>query len=403
MKHCCCVISIATLLSPSSKEGPRDRNNRRRLGIVESGQRNNAPNRRQKKLLLILQCYSDGVVWRGLLPLLFSSNLIHTTLQSSKKSHVNNISSENDIDSSTSPSHFALYVLMNHFQTYLRLIEEVVDDNEDVETNNHDSNSEYADFAIHEHSMEICDNSLHCYTTTTYDMQNFQESDISCNNIPIHLILLTPFNTSQFCYSRTPSTRPTNTFALRLISYEKTFIQLTSLSAYISTLGGGYFLCRYLPTAVTLARRQYIISLLRGDYETALKCRINEGYCYIHGGKFNRGRKVIRQVLKIVIYMQNEHGVDNESCKEDGLLHHTPERELSELTVIKNMCYSALRFAKLVKQEAASSIEERGICLEDGGGKASHLKEHPGRKEKRISPTHDDFQRIRILPGTRWG
>ena len=67
------------------------------------------------------------------------------------------------------------------------------------------------------------------------------------------------------------------------------------------------------------------------------------------------------------------------------------------------MCYSALRFAKLVKQEAASSIEERGICLEDGGGKASHLKEHPGRKEKRISPTHDDFQRIRILPGTRWG
>ena len=88
--------------------------------------------------------------------------------------------------------------------------------------------------------------------------------------------------------------------------------------------------------------------------------------------------------------MQNEQGIDNESCKEDGLLlHHTPERELSELTVIKNMCYSALRFAKLVKQETlASSIEERGIGLE--------------RKEKSISPTHDDFQRIRILPGTRW-
>ena len=38
----------------------------------------------------------------------------------------------------------------------------------------------------------------------------------------------------------------------------------------------------------------------------ALKCRINEGYCFIHAGKLNRGKKVIRRVLGDVLKMQRE-------------------------------------------------------------------------------------------------
>ena len=65
----------------------------------------------------------------------------------------------------------------------------------------------------------------------------------------------------------------------------------------------------------------------------ALKCRINEGYCYIHAGRLNRGRGVIRRVLRDVTRMQsNTADVDASMDEDDGLLlNHTPGRELSDV------------------------------------------------------------------------
>ena len=78
----------------------------------------------------------------------------------------------------------------------------------------------------------------------------------------------------------------------------------------------------------------------------SLKCRINEGYCYIHAGRIKRARRTIRHVLRDVLGLIAKDGLEGE----DGL-HHTPDRELNELTVIKNMAYSALRFAAHVRKE----------------------------------------------------
>ena len=138
-------------------------------------------------------------------------------------------------------------------------------------------------------------------------------------------------------------------------------------------------MCKYLSTAVSLARQQCIISLLRGDYELSLKCRINEGYCYIHAGKFKTGRRVIRRVLKDISQLQTKAGIHYNN-EEEGLLQHTPERELGELTIIKNMCHSALRLSRLAEkklQEDADSIVS-------------------------TSSTHDDYQRIRVARDRKW-
>ena len=125
----------------------------------------------------------------------------------------------------------------------------------------------------------------------------------------------------------------------------------------------------------------------------ALKCRINEGYCYIHAGKFVKGRKVIRRVLRDVALQQDE-----DSIKEDGLLHHTPEKELSELTIIKNMCYSALRLSKLMKEMVLA--EESSISSDN----TQQRKESSGSENDKstISNTHDDYQRIRIVNDRKW-
>ena len=91
----------------------------------------------------------------------------------------------------------------------------------------------------------------------------------------------------------------------------------------------------------------------------ALKCRINEGYCFIHAGKLNRGKKVIRRVLGDVLKMQGETrgGCSNSSSTEEAtgnelLFEQTADKDLDELTIIRNMCYSALRYANLICQEA---------------------------------------------------
>lgn len=78
-------------------------------------------------------------------------------------------------------------------------------------------------------------------------------------------------------------------------------IRLTSLSAYVSTLGGGAFLCHYLSVAMRLTRRQPCLAVLRGNRDTASRCRINAGYCFIRNGKADRRKRVIRLVLGDVL------------------------------------------------------------------------------------------------------
>lgn len=86
------------------------------------------------------------------------------------------------------------------------------------------------------------------------------------------------------------------TFGGLLVRYEHMWITLQTLSAWIATLGGGYFLCRHLSTAVQLARQQRSLALFMGDYDTADKCTLNEAFNYIHAGMFPLAKILIRQV-----------------------------------------------------------------------------------------------------------
>jgi len=286
----------------------------------------------QKFSMCIVSLHSEGVMWKGLIPLF--SPMTSRRIRS-----------------------YAMNIIINHFRNGISHInakcaKDVSKANKKCKTNHlHDS--------------------FHCFTFT---------SGRSCSSKHSTILFIIPHYTAQY-YSRTSASRPTNTFALGLISYEKVFIQLTSISAYISTLGGGAFMCKYLSTAVSLARQQCAISLLRGDYELSLKCRINEGYCYIHAGKFRKGRRVIRRVLRDVIKLQTKAVHYNK--EEEGLLQHTPEKELSELTIIKNMCYSALRLSRLAEKK----LKEDATCSNDNVSTSS---------------THDDYQRIRVARDRKW-
>jgi hypothetical protein len=83
----------------------------------------------------------------------------------------------------------------------------------------------------------------------------------------------------------------------RLIGWENLRIKLQTLNAVVATLGGGYFLCRHLSTAVALARYQRGIALRLNDAHLALHCTVNEAYNYIHAGQFNAALLLIRTVM----------------------------------------------------------------------------------------------------------
>lgn len=421
--------------------------------------------------VLILQCHSDGVLWNGLLPLLFpramvgnslsqsittaaadssrnntSEQIVHTRqfgFQNADQQHSNGSGKRNNTrrrwkrslrNNDTRVRAFS--VLTRHFRNHIRRICVNVDVVDDDCSNDVTSTKERSDCVLIER--------IH-YSTNS--------SSSSSSNISTIIIILPPNSPllnneqqrhqSDDCsynyYSRTSSTSPTNPWTLRLLTNEKNIIRLTSLSAYISTLGGGFFLCRHLSTAITLARRQCAIALLRGDGMMALKCRINEGYCYIHGGKLNKGKKVIKRVLRDVIQLQLEEqgGVvvlmseEKKEEEEESLFHHpSPNVELSEILIVKNMCHSALRFADLIREASSSltatvladdersSSSDSGLLSlpskndydhdQDAGCVDTSLQSKmdvSGRqhdKMKIISPTHDDYQRIRVVQDRKW-
>ena len=362
--------------------------------------------------VLTLQCHSEGVLWRGLFLLLFpmmgrrSDNCAHRNGSHKRdKCEPRSIACRRRRRRKGIAQARAFSILKNHFRNHVRRIRAAVD------------------AGSNDTPCEVFHNCIDGRAEWSA-MERFRDSNDDESNVPVILLLLppnSPFNQRENelqDYSRGPSTRPTNPFALRLITNENNLIRLTSLSAYISTLGGGFFLCRYLSTATSLARRQCVVALMRGDCMMALKCRINEGYCYIHAGRLNKGKKVIRRVLRDAVTLQADLGV---SEKEDGLLNHTPEVELSEIVIVKNMCRSALRFADLIR-EASAGTESRsgGISLDSRSGGISLQNDDRGdcasshisdgrrstmddiQKEEMISTTHDDFQRIRIVQDRRW-
>lgn len=68
---------------------------------------------------------------------------------------------------------------------------------------------------------------------------------------------------------------------------ESRAIALLSLNAYVSTLGGGYFLCKRVDVALQMAYRQHQIAVMLDNSELAGQCRIHVCYILMQQGKLS--------------------------------------------------------------------------------------------------------------------
>jgi hypothetical protein len=150
----------------------------------------------------------------------------------------------------------------------------------------------------------------------------------------------------------TPSVE-SDMFSSIVIQVEHSLLRLQTLSAWMATLGGGYFFCRRLSIALYLARHQRRVALHIGNQPMARQCRINEAYNLLYAGHFKPALSVLQQL----------------------------EAELpSDDTVTRNQCQAARVLAKRLKQVAKQGLLQRY---------------HPTEKGTRHAI--DDYQRIRIV------
>ena len=303
---------------------------------------------------LNVQCHSEGVFWTGLMPLFTIGG-----------------------DDSDGWRHaiLALAILVGH--------SEQSSGNPSFMETKPDGTSSHSIAQIDMAKAKLASHHIFNWLVITTSFE-FIKKDTMTNNSHLIVALFPPnptFNNSH--YSRTPSTRPTNTFTQRLITYENSQLRLQSVSAYLSTLGGGYFLCHHLSTALLLAKQQCAVAKLRGDQDMIWRCRINMGYCSFYAGKLKRGRKVVRSVLSETLVLlksgNNDEANPQTASTNNGtetssltIMNDRQKTKMCNVSIIRNMCLSALWFA--------DRLEEAKLKEEENG-----------------SGTHDDYKRIRVV------
>ena len=146
-----------------------------------------------------------------------------------------------------------------------------------------------------------------------------------------------------------------DSFTGRLIAWEHKLIRAQSLTGYVATLGGGFFLCHHFQTAIALAQQQQQLALYLNDYGMYYRCMVNTAYNFIYAGKFRMAGQLIKYV-----------------ATQAKLL--TPSDP-----VLEKMCDSAMLFCKRVRKAS------------------NRLLRHRPPTGLRVSRTIDDFSRIRVF------
>ncbi|TMW61758.1 hypothetical protein Poli38472_010821 [Pythium oligandrum] len=94
--------------------------------------------------------------------------------------------------------------------------------------------------------------------------------------------------------------------ARRAVRFVHGIVALVTANAYISTLGGGHFLCMHLHQAVLMAKLQIAIAEALQDPVLQSKCRVNLAYNAMRGGKFRKAQRIIQEERVVAHELANE-------------------------------------------------------------------------------------------------
>lgn len=85
----------------------------------------------------------------------------------------------------------------------------------------------------------------------------------------------------------------------RAVRFVNAVVSLVTANAFISTLGGGHFLCKHLDQAKLMAKIQIAVSVGLQDPILESKCRVNLAYGAMQGGRFRRAYRILERELVV--------------------------------------------------------------------------------------------------------
>jgi hypothetical protein len=208
--------------------------------------------------------------------------------------------------------------------------------------------------------------------TTRYLLDHQQQSSVDgwwsrVKNCCHVCLLLQPYG----------GTRLEHALAGRLIRWEHQLIRAQSLNGYVSTLGGGFFLCHHFATAIYLARHQQRLAVYLHRPDLYWTCWIHMAYSHVYAGHFRTARRILTAVeraIRVIVVGAADRDTGNNN-------HHNNKNNSDDdnkYSTLLAMCQSAQLHWKRMKQTAVAT--------------SSH------HRSKRGSTTNmDDFVRVRVV------
>ena len=107
------------------------------------------------------------------------------------------------------------------------------------------------------------------------------------------------------------------TFEGIVISNERTMIQKQTMTAVMATFGGGYYMMKHLQPALNLARTQRALALELGNHHMAQQCLLNEAYNLLYAGRFRHAKAVLSS-LESEVQSVSESPLSSWADKDDA-------------------------------------------------------------------------------------
>jgi hypothetical protein len=91
---------------------------------------------------------------------------------------------------------------------------------------------------------------------------------------------------------------PGRAFSGRLAALNGLYVRMETQNAYVSTLGGGAFLCRHLPLAVRAANTQMRIARILDDARLGARAAVHLVYIAVAAGRWRTARRLLRVLAR---------------------------------------------------------------------------------------------------------
>mmetsp|Transcript_28391 Transcript_28391/g.69094 ORF Transcript_28391/g.69094 Transcript_28391/m.69094 type:complete len:447 (-) Transcript_28391:165-1505(-) len=370
--------------------------------------------------LFILNCYTSGVVWHEIVPMLTRNHpaaqrLLILMFKHSSTSNKNNQTSKNKSKANRSNKSISKILEIPR--------DEKTRGNKSTEpkTRQEEPGPESSSASLSPFTRQEIPIPSHCISRFVDDL--FPQNGLSHNDQIFSSFLRRkredPLTIPLYILPPSASVID-KTFEGIVISFERTMIQKQTMTAVMATFGGGYYMMKQLQPALNLARTQRALALELGNHHMAQQCLLNEAYNLLYAGQFRHSKVVLSSLeseVQSVIESQLSSWADKGDAEQTLRQCHAARiwiRRLSKLStkLTKHRTNVLPLGSTSSRRQADSSLGARNYTSLKGGctlpsddvdtGGGSDGTNVIKNKDDTVlgdikSRTVDDFYRVRIV------